>query len=149
MSAQDFNSEVLKAATLANVCTTLRDHGRPGDIARCRFVSGDFESVCTLLAPSTMGPAFDLVVTSESIYNPRSAQQILDGCKSCLKRDGVLLVASKSHYFGVGGGLAAFKKMVAKDGHFSLEVDWRSDDGASNIREVLLLRWLPTTVETA
>lgn len=122
------------------MCTTLRDHSRQDEIKRCRFMSGDFKSVCSSLASEAGGPSFDLVVTSESIYNPRSAQQILDGCRECLKPDGVLLVASKSHYFGVGGGLAAFKKLVETDGGFSLSVDWRSDDGASNIREVLLLQ---------
>lgn len=52
---------------------------------------------------------------------------------------GVALVAAKSHYFGVGGGTAAFAAAAAADGTLIAERAWVREDGASNKREILRL----------
>lgn len=83
---------------------------------------------------------FDLVLTAESIYNLESVPQLLAAFDSCLKPEGFILVAAKSYYFGVGGGVASFKRAVEKNGQFQSVVIARVDDGRSNIREVMLLR---------
>lgn len=106
---------------------------------RAAFLCGDFASACTLLAQASAFRPFDLVLTAESIYNAHSAQQILEGCDACLSAAGRVVLAAKSHYFGVGGGLAAFKAQVARHGAFEARVMRRIDDGASNVREVLQL----------
>jgi hypothetical protein len=54
---------------------------------------------------------------------------------------GVALVAAKSHYFGVGGGTARFDAAVAADGTLEVERVWVMEDGASNKREILRLRF--------
>lgn len=54
---------------------------------------------------------------------------------------GVALVAAKSHYFGVGGGTAAFAAAVAADGALQAERVWECADGASNKREIWKLRF--------
>lgn len=61
----------------------------------------------------------------------------------CLsKSNGVCYVAAKSFYFGVGGGIAAFVEMVAKDGEMKCEVVSTIEDGLSTKREILALRWV-------
>ena len=48
-------------------------------------------------------------------------------------------IAAKSYYFGVGGGTAAFKALLAMDGTFNSRLAAVIDDGASNKREILVL----------
>lgn len=60
----------------------------------------------------------------------------------CLKRPhGVCYVSAKSFYFGVGGGVAAFLDLVASDEYMTGERALRLDDGMSNRREILILKW--------
>lgn len=60
--------------------------------------------------------------------------------KACLRPGrGTALVAAKSYYFGVGGGTAAFARLVRDDGAFSCEQVAVIDDGLSNKREILRL----------
>ena len=47
------------------------------------------------------------------------------------------------YYFGVGGGVAPFEEEVRRQGLFHIEHVRSVDDGASNMREVLLLRRKP------
>ena len=57
------------------------------------------------------------------------------------RTDGVALVAAQRYYFGVGGSTTAFLELVAADGELAGEVVREFDDGASNIRELLRIRW--------
>ncbi len=58
----------------------------------------------------------------------------------CLQRpDGVAYIAAKSYYFGVGGGTAAFVKLVNGEGLMRAEVVRVLDDGLSNKREIIRL----------
>lgn len=54
---------------------------------------------------------------------------------------GVALVAAKSHYFGVGGGTAGFAAAVKADGTLEAQQVWVCEDGTSNKREILKLRF--------
>jgi hypothetical protein len=51
---------------------------------------------------------------------------------------GVALVASKTYYFGVGGGTRDFCAMVERDGHFTARTVFESSGGVR--REVIELR---------
>jgi hypothetical protein len=53
----------------------------------------------------------------------------------------VAFVAAKTYYFGVGGGTAAFRALVEKDGAMAVTPVAVIDDGASNKREILELRF--------
>ena len=50
-------------------------------------------------------------------------------------------VAAKTYYFGVGGGVHSFRAAVAADGALCAETVLQIDDGASNMREIIELRW--------
>jgi hypothetical protein len=54
---------------------------------------------------------------------------------------GVVLVAAKSYYHGVGGGTAAFTKLVLADGVLECSQVWQLDDGVTGKREVLQLNF--------
>ena len=58
----------------------------------------------------------------------------------CLKpRTGRALIAAKTYYFGVGGGTASFRRLLAEDGTFEATTAAVHADGASNKREILSL----------
>lgn len=61
----------------------------------------------------------------------------------CLSRpSGVAYIASKSYYFGVGGGVSAFLAMVQADGAMRGEVAKTINDGLSTTREIVKLQWV-------
>lgn len=61
----------------------------------------------------------------------------------CLKNPtGVCYLSAKSFYFGVGGGIAAFKKLVESDGDMCHAEVLTIDDGRSNKREILRLSFV-------
>ena len=51
--------------------------------------------------------------------------------------DGVIYVAAKAYYFGVGGGSRAWLRACEEDGTFVCEVVRRVEDGKSNLREII------------
>lgn len=80
------------------------------------------------------------MLTAETIYSPEAQRSLLAAIKACLRPGaGLAYVASKSHYFGVGGGTAAFAALAAADGTFECSQAAVLDDGLSNRREILRL----------
>ena len=55
---------------------------------------------------------FDLILTSETIYNEENQSKLVSIFKNFLKTDGEVLVAGKTFYFGVGGGMRQFVKVA-------------------------------------
>ena len=63
-------------------------------------------------------------------------------CLQALKKPGgICYLAAKSFYFGVGGGIAAFNKLVEQDGELECLQVAVLDDGKSNKREILKLEY--------
>ena len=54
-----------------------------------------------------------------------------------------MLVAAKTHYFGVGGGALPFKEHVQRSGRWAAERVQLFDDARSNHREIFSLRPVP------
>jgi hypothetical protein len=133
---------VLDIATRANVTLNTRLHvTAPGTPVATppAYVSGDFASACDLLLLRPGFRPFDFLLTTETIYNRHSAGQLLDGAAACLAQEGVILLAAKSYYFGVGGGIAAFKQQVKQHGVFRVAEVVRISDEQGNVREILKL----------
>jgi len=66
-----------------------------------------------------------------------------------LRPGGCALVAAKRYYFGVGGGVEGFAEALSRPGEDNNSANFAPaqslatfDDGASNVRELLLLRRL-------
>lgn len=127
---QDYNSLVIDEVTLPNVVanSTLEDEGndvnepdvkrcRKSEVAqelsKCRFFSGEWSEFCKLVLNSEkFFEKYDLILTSETIYNPDYYGTLHQTFLRLLDKNGRVLLASKAHYFGVGGGIHLFQKFV-------------------------------------
>ena len=148
----DLNPEVITDLTVPTVALNLQHHTTPPlnqhDTcaqlhARTTFLSGDWShpalTTSALLLPPTN--SYDLVLTSDTLYSTASIPGLLRLIQGCLSGGGVALVASKRYYFGVGGGTVELARWVAAEGRMECEVVEVLEDGQSNIREVVRLRW--------
>ena len=134
---QDFNREVLEAATAPTVARNLGPGAGPAAGGRARYFAGDWAALTALLPAK----AYDVVLTAETIYDVQASGALVDLVAHCLKPSGVALVAAKVFYFGVGGGVPEFTRRVARDPRFlAPETVAEFDDGASNMRKILALR---------
>ncbi|XP_055964549.1 histidine protein methyltransferase 1 homolog [Sorex fumeus] len=123
---QDYNSTVIQEVTIPNVAANaaledtdedpvLRCRGSNGapKPGRCRFFSGEWSEFCkVVLDGAEPFEKYDLILTSETIYNPDYYQALHQTLQKLLARGGRVLLASKAHYFGVGGGVHLFEKFV-------------------------------------
>lgn len=147
---QDFNSEVLKCLTIPNVTANLLKNPHHLDTnlieeAEHRFFAGDWSEVHQLL-PHVLenkkdieDPAagYDIVLMAETIYSIATLPILYELLKKCIRRPcGVLYIAGKKHYFGVGGGTRRFLSLVEKDGFMAASLVAEVADGSSNVREV-------------
>ncbi|XP_074764366.1 histidine protein methyltransferase 1 homolog [Athene noctua] len=128
---QDYNSTVIDKITLPNVVANClkagsrRDSGDskppskrprkvecfPDMLTKCRFFSGEWSEVSQLLLSSNKPLSkYDIILTSETIYNPDYYSALHDTLAQLLDRNGRVYLASKAHYFGVGGGIYLFEK---------------------------------------
>ena len=140
---QDYNSEVLKLFTIPNVALNMNSGNSSIDISKnvsfleniqgCKFLSGDWESVLSLLEPM----AFDVVLTSETIYSIEAQKSLYKLIKFSVKPSGVAFVAAKSYYFGVGGGTDQFSELVKRDGAFDISKVTMCSEGVK--REILVM----------
>ena len=114
--------------------------GGTGAASRARYFAGSWEALPGLLAERGLQHSYDLVLTAETIYSLEAIQSLYRCIKACLRpTTGVAYIAAKSYYFGVGGGTAAFRKVVEADGCFDCQLAAVLDDGQSNKRELLRL----------
>ncbi|RXM36899.1 Histidine protein methyltransferase 1-like [Acipenser ruthenus] len=74
-------------------------------LARCRFFSGDWASFLPLVRSSEPLLQYNLIFTSETIYNTAYYPSLHEGFLQLLTPAGLVYLATKAHYFGVGGGL--------------------------------------------
>jgi 2-polyprenyl-3-methyl-5-hydroxy-6-metoxy-1,4-benzoquinol methylase len=113
--AQDLNAEVLALATGPNAVAAVA--AADGDwaaaaavaAARLRLVAGSWAAVAAAAQPpsSAVAGAFDVVLSSETLYRPATVPVLLDALAARLAPGGVALLATKRFYFGVGGGTRA------------------------------------------
>lgn len=108
-------------------------------LAKCRFFSGDWSTFLDLLIKEDKPPKFDIILTSETIYNTAYYPVLHEILKKLLAPDGLVYLATKSHYFGVGGGLHLFETFVEQKGIFSLDSVWDGEEGLQ--RHVVVLRF--------
>ncbi|CAH6789391.1 histidine protein methyltransferase 1 homolog [Phodopus roborovskii] len=143
---QDYNSLVIDEVTLPNVAANfpLQDEGndvnepdgkrqRKSKVAqgecKCRFFSGEWSEFCKLVLSEKLFVKYDLILTSETIYNPDYYSTLHETVLRLLRRNGRVLLASKAHYFGVGGGVHLFQKFVEEVDVFETKTLEIIDDG--------------------
>jgi len=128
----DYNEDVLTELTIPNALLNLpsrtqgvfkvpakpdstSDAAKPVEEKNCRFLSGDWSDLeKNFLAKENK--KFDLILTSETIYNVDNQSKLVSIFQKFLKDDGHVLVAGKTLYFGVGGGMRQFETLVKQSG---------------------------------
>lgn len=106
------------------------------DLTLHTFVSGDWDDFTQ--NSLAYGHKFDVILTSETIYNENYYDKLLKCFDSVLADDGVIYLAAKSYYFGVGGGLRSFEQALLASGEFISKIIWKLETGLS--REVLEIK---------
>ncbi|XP_067276938.1 histidine protein methyltransferase 1 homolog [Pseudorasbora parva] len=140
---QDYNSTVIEQLTVPNVFLNCEDDDDSADETEeknssppskrkalnasqksldcCGFFSGDWNSFLTLMRNKTSLPKYDIIFTSETIYNTDYYSSLHSVFSDLLAEDGIVYLATKSHYFGVGGGLHLFEKFVEQNKVFQIK----------------------------
>ncbi|XP_075154008.1 histidine protein methyltransferase 1 homolog [Haematobia irritans] len=140
---QDYNKDVLEKITIPNVVlnTIKVDDDSEEEIYEfdnvvqsTRFYSGDWQKWSELTKGCQL---YDIILTSETIYNAENHEKLLNCLCDKLKDDGKVYVAAKTYYFGVGGGLRQFEHLIEKDQRLISKSVWLSTDGVN--REIIVL----------
>ncbi|XP_021401479.2 histidine protein methyltransferase 1 homolog [Lonchura striata] len=151
---QDYNSTVIDEITLPNVVANCISEGRrmgsgkdrkaskppskrprkaegsPDVLNKCKFFSGEWSQVSQLLLNSNKPCLkYDIILTSETIYNPDYYSALHDTLAQLLHRNGRVYLASKVHYFGVGGGIYLFEKFIEDKNVFKTSMVKTIDQG--------------------
>lgn len=158
---QDYNSTVIEQLTIPNVFLNYEDEGDddgntgdedgcPAPKRRsmeknhvitdwCRFFSGDWVSFLSLIQSQNPTFKYDIIFTSETIYNTDYYPPLHDVFHKLLAEHGVVYLATKSHYFGVGGGLYLFERFVEEKNVFQIKFLKELDQGLK--RHIVSLRF--------
>ncbi|NWR58440.1 MET18 methyltransferase, partial [Bucorvus abyssinicus] len=147
---QDYNSTVIDKITLPNVVANCINWGNgddkktskppskrpkkaacsPDALRKCRFFSGEWSEVSQLLLSSNKPfSRYDIILTSETIYNPDCYCALHDTLSQLLDKNGHVFLASKVHYFGVGGGTYLFEKFIEERNVFKSSIVKTIDKG--------------------
>ncbi|KFP76324.1 Histidine protein methyltransferase 1, partial [Apaloderma vittatum] len=136
---QDYNSTVIDKITLPNVAANCGNDDRktskppskrlkkaeplPDMLTKCRFFSGEWSEVLQLLLSSSKPfPKYDIILSSETTYNPDYYSALHDTLAQLLEKHGRVYLASKAHYFGVGGGIYLFEKFAEERNVFRTSI---------------------------
>ncbi|OEL37410.1 Histidine protein methyltransferase 1-like protein [Dichanthelium oligosanthes] len=149
---QDFNAEVLKCLTIPNVKVNLFKESPEGTCTSrsVGFFAGDWSEMDKLLlcgdaeqdktisgnTEDKTHNGYDIILMAETVYALSSLPNLYRLIKKCLHYPGgVVYMAGKKHYFGVGGGTRQFLRLVEEDGTMQPERLNDVADGSSNVRE--------------
>lgn len=133
---QDLNRAVLKNATVRNVSANAGQEA----LKYCKFVCGDWRNFDCAVSKSVK---FDVIVTSETVYDEEMYPAIHDILRKFLAPNGRVYLAAKKYYFGVGGGTYPFRQFIEESNYFQIEKHITLMDGCSNIRQVLEISAMP------
>ncbi|XP_054707434.1 histidine protein methyltransferase 1 homolog isoform X3 [Uloborus diversus] len=136
---QDFNAEVLELLTMTNVL--LNNPNLSSYESQCQFLYGDWTCIKEKYFSGCHDEImkYDVILTSETIYDKASMKKLLDLIKSSLKATGIVYLAAKTHYFGVGGGIIDFEDLLMADGTFEISDVHKIKAGVE--RQILKLKF--------
>ncbi|PAV56212.1 hypothetical protein WR25_01289 [Diploscapter pachys] len=125
---QDYNRFVLECFTKKNV--ELNGISQE----RVEFVGGPWSETKNLVEEKS----FDFILTTETIYSEDHYGTLLDLFNYALADSGIILLAAKTYYFGVGGSVAAFLDATTKHAKFDHKIIKNIDEGVP--RQIVELR---------
>ena len=129
---QDFNGDALKLAAAAAVRWNLE-----GRNVQVRYFEGSWAGEGAGALPAN--GMYDLVLSAECTYEESEIPALVETALSCLAEDGVWLDASKAHYFGVGGGGLALRRILERRGDVMVSEIASFTHG--NVRHIVMVRW--------
>lgn len=127
---------MIEKFTIPNVVLSCDEREKPEEFSKCAFYSGDWDSFKDLTAEDDK---YDIIMTSETIYNPENYLKLLNFFKSRLSPEGKVFLSAKSYYFGVSGNVLDFCKLLESDKTFDFEVLKKITEGVQ--REILLIKF--------
>ncbi|KAF6163423.1 hypothetical protein GIB67_029272 [Kingdonia uniflora] len=158
---QDFNAEVLRCLTIPNVSANLSKESQQPSVtnetetniqADVRYFAGDWSEIHQLLpyackteyqlSPNLRDEqescdGYDVILMAETVYSISSLKNLYELMQKCLSRpNGIVYLAAKKHYFGVGGGTRQFLSVVEREGAMAAKMIAEVANGSSNVREV-------------
>lgn len=141
---QDYNVEVLRTRTIPTVfCNGALKSGQFQNVEEfssvCQFCYGDWGMLVRKMSQNDCQwkHAFDVILASETIYCRDNYHDFLSALKYFLEPSGVVYLAAKSYYFGVGGSVAEFQEFVTSDGFF--DVNEVADFGQDTVHRTILM----------
>lgn len=136
----DLNYQVLEDVTWPNILLNCRDMAAD-KVHRCQCIGGDWSAFMTQL--QTTQQKFHLILSAETIYTKENCSLLLDLVVNCLSEDGLVILATKRYYFGVGGGSSDLASLI-QEKYTMLVCHQVSSfqDGKSNIRDILVVKFL-------
>jgi predicted nicotinamide N-methyase len=170
----DYNDFVLRGVALSNIVLNTRTlalienlNSHEAVTERIVMGAGDWIGMSEQLMSGVLqqehsslpiNGRFDVILAAETTYTSESAKDTaILLARHMVLGSGVGLVACKRYYFGVGGGSDAFREAASsqriicatdgqssKDYRLSIETVQVYDNGAGNIRELLLVKCVPS-----
>ncbi|KAL0964201.1 hypothetical protein UPYG_G00320670 [Umbra pygmaea] len=144
---QDYNSTVIQQLTLPNTILncqveeeeeddeeeTKEEERKGKKWEKCleddENAKSDWTTFLALVLKEDPPLKYDIIFTSETIYNIAYYSALHNILHRLLAPGGVVYLATKAHYFGVGGGLHLFEKFMKEKGVFDMEKLWVVDQG--------------------
>uniref|UniRef100_A0A915PEY3 protein-histidine N-methyltransferase n=1 Tax=Meloidogyne floridensis TaxID=298350 RepID=A0A915PEY3_9BILA len=69
---------------------------------------------------------FDIILTSETIYNEENYLDLLEIMNKLLNNEGEIYLAAKNYYFGLSGSIPAFQSLIETQGIFNCQQVWKT-----------------------
>ncbi|KAF7993690.1 hypothetical protein HCN44_010285 [Aphidius gifuensis] len=132
---QDYNTDVIELMTIPNVLLNLNDRNSIND--RTKFYSGDWGEFTKYFNDKNSNEKYDIILTSETIYNSENHKKLYQVFENLLNDDGIVYLAGKTFYFGVGGGMRQFENIINEEKKFDIKNIWKSQNGVQ--REIMKL----------
>lgn len=130
------NKEVIELFTIPNVCLNAEDEEKGITTDRAKFYCGDWAKFSALIGQERK---YDLILTSETIYNPGNYDKLAKFFVHHLSPEGYVLLGAKGYYFGVGGSVIEFRKcLLEKYPELDCETVWTNETGVK--REILRIK---------
>lgn len=104
---QDYNEQVIKFFTVPNIIVNDENNTAEQIKINYEFLWGDWQQINEFFISNKI--KLDLIVTAETIYKEENFSKLSNLFHANIHHpNGRVLIASKSHYFGIGGGTYSF-----------------------------------------
>ena len=130
---QDFNKEVLDIITKGYL-NQLKEKFNLDLFNKSSFENGDWGNFKS-------DKKYNIIISCDTLYNTDNYEKIYNILKNYLSKNGKAIFATKKFYFGVGGSSSEFIYFIREKGEFEINKIKEIDDGISNLRLILEIKW--------